>query len=807
MENFRDRLEKTFAATAGILYRNRIKTLLVVGLITAAFFTQIPKITIDISTEGFLHANDPILKDYNRFRDQFGRDEFIVLAVSSPDIFTTAFLNRLKTLHDDLSENVPYIDDITSMINARNTRGEDNELIVEDLLKVMPQNNTQAKEIASRVVDNPLYKNMLVSEDLKTTTIVIKTQTYSSMGREDDVLAAFSDSGNVPGMDIGTDFGPAEKKFLTDKENSEVVNSVQQIIKKYQAEDFEISMAGSSAVTHFLKQSMMKDVRRFVVLVLIAVALSLYLMFRRISGVIYPLMIVVVSLLSTIAVMAIFKAPIKLPTQILPSFILAVSVGYSVHILAIFFHQYDQGFTKEEAIEYAIGHSGLAIIMTAATTAGGLLSFSTSEVAPVADLGVFAGAGVLLAMMYTLVLLPPLLALTPIKAGKRKMNPSHKPVMDRILGGIAGIAIKHPHKILLIMLIITVVAVMGAVQLQFSHDILRWLPEDSYVRVGTEKIDKVMRGSITLEVVLDTGEENGLYDVDLLNRLEKTIAYLENLSLGKVFVGKAWSINTILKEINRALNENRKEFYAIPQDKQLVAQELLLFENSGSDDLEDFTDSQFSKIRLMIKVPFEDAVAYNRFIEVVNDYLEKTFPEVDITVTGMTALLFRTMTHAINSMAKSYVYALIIITALMILLIGRWRIGLMSMVPNLFPIIVALGIMHWFDFPLNLFTMLVGNIAIGLAVDDTVHFMHNFRRYYEEKKDAEQAIINTLHTTGRAMLVTSCVLSMGFFIFMFASMYNIFYFGLLTGITIIMALLADYFIAPALMILVHRKTT
>lgn len=220
--------------------------------------------------------------------------------------------------------------------------------------------------------------------------------------------------------------------------------------------------------------------------------------------------------------------------------------------------------------------------------------------------------------------------------------------------------------------------------------------------------------------------------------------------------------------------------------------------------MEDFTDSQLSKARLMVKVPFVDATAYTKFLETVNDHLQKIYPDVKITVTGMSALMFRTVVNAIASMAKSYIYALIVITILMIILIGNLRIGLISMVPNLAPIIVTLGIMGWVNIPMNLFTMLVGNIAIGLAVDDTIHFMHNFRRYFEKSKDAKFAIMETLHTTGRAMLVTSCVLSIGFFIFMFATMNNLIHFGFLTGLAIVLALLADYFIAPALLVVVNR---
>ncbi len=141
----------------------------------------------------------------------------------------------------------------------------------------------------------------------------------------------------------------------------------------------------------------------------------------------------------------------------------------------------------------------------------------------------------------------------------------------------------------------------------------------------------------------------------------------------------------------------------------------------------------------------------------------------------------------------------------MVLLIGRFRIGLLSMIPNLFPIVFMIGIMGWFNMDMDLFTMLVGSIALGLAVDDTIHFLHNFRRYFEENGDAKDAVMRTLNTAGRAMIVTTCVLSMGFYIFMFASMNNYFNFGVLTGSAIVLALLSDFFIAPALMVLVNRK--
>ncbi|MEJ2220744.1 MAG: MMPL family transporter [Desulfobacterales bacterium] len=801
MKNFRNRIEAWFETYAHVIYRNRIKTIVITLILVAAMVSQIPKITIDTSTEGFLHADDPELVAYNDFRDQFGRDEVIIVAIQSADIFTQRFLKTIQKLHEELEENVPYIDDITSLVNARSTRGEADELIVEDLLENWPQNRDEMTALKKRVLANPLYKNLLISENATFTPIIIKTHSHSSLGKDVDVLEGFEENA---AQDQNIKSGAADRQaYLTDEENSRAVNAVREVIEKYRAPDFNIFLTGSPVVTHFLKRSMMDDMRKFVALAVATVAILLFVMFRRVYGVLLPLVIVVLSLLATIGIMALAGVAIKVPTQILPSFLLAVGVGTSVHILAIFFQRLEQTNEKQEAIAYALGHSGLAVVMTNVTTASGLMSFSTAEVAPVADLGMFAGIGVLVTFINTLALLPAVLALVPIRAKSANRKQSKNSLMDRFLNGISHFATTRPVPILIVSFLIVGLSIFAALQIRFSHDVLKWFPEKNEIRRATEKIDRELRGTLNLEVVIDAGQENELYSPVLLNRIDKATADIESLELKDVFVGKAWSLSTILKEINQALNENRSDHYSIPQNRDLIAQEFLLFENSGSDDLEDVVDSQFSKARFTIKGPFKDAVKYNRFIETVDHYFDENFPEANITLTGLMVLLARTVNNAIISMAKSYVIALVVITALMIILIGRLRIGLLSMIPNLAPILLMIGIIGATPLKMDLFTMMVASIAIGLAVDDTIHFMHNFRRYYEQSGDPKQAVYETLNTTGRAMLVTTIVLSIGFLIFVFASMNNLFAFGLLTAFTILMALAADYLVAPALMVLVN----
>ncbi len=798
MKNIRNRIESGFAYFALFTCRHRFKTLGFMLLIIAGLLSQLPKITIDTSTEGFLHEKDPAMLTYNAFRDQFGRDEVIIIALKPKRVFDTAFLQTLKRLHRELEDNVPYIDDITSLINARNTRGEENELIVEDLMEQWPRTEADLTAIRDRAMSNHMYRNMLLSRDGTFTTIVIRSYSQSSQDAGADVLDGF-DAAEAPPS------SKPPKKYLTDAENTAIVNAVQKIVAEYKTDDLKIYLAGSPVVTHFLKQTMMSDMRKFMLMAILAVSVALYIMFRRLTGVLLPLLIVILSLLSTISLMAITHTAIKVPTQILPSFILAVGVGTSVHILAIFFFRLRKKGDKQEAIVHAMGHSGLPIVMTNATTAAGLMSFSTADVAPIADLGIFAGVGVLLAFFYTVMLLPALLAVIPLSSKKTEILRKNNRIMDRFLEAISRFSTSHPKGILLVTAVIILTSAIVTTRIHFSHHPLHWFQPDNSIRVATEEIDQEMRGSLSMEIVLDTGKQNGLYDPEILQRLEKASRDLEQFKSEDVFVGKAWSLTTILKEINQALNENKPEAYAIPRNRDLIAQEFLLFENSGSDDLEDFVDTQFSKARLILKLPFKDAVKYKEFTRMIQAYMGENFPDMRYQITGMISLLARVINNSISSMAKSYAIALMVITFLMVLLIGRVRIGLLSMIPNLAPILLTLSVIVIFRFPMDLFTMMVASISIGLAVDDTIHFMHNFRRYYELSGDPRDAIAKTLHTTGRAMLVTSVVLALGFLIFTFASMQNIIRFGFLTGFTIVTALLADYFVAPALMMVFNPK--
>ena len=795
MSRLRDTIEKRFERLGVWLYDNPIKVLLATCLLVGFFVFQIPSISIDTSSEALLKKEDPSLLEYNRFRDQFGRAELIVIAIQSPEIFSTAFLTRLQSFHEDLEEEIPYLREVTSLINARRTRGEQDRLIVKDLLEDLPKNSADLARLKTEVLSNPFYLNYLISEDAQVTAIIVETEAAvaDEAFSSEDVMGAFDEKISETAL-------PGEKPhYFSEKENREVVAAINQVVSRHSRNDFPITVSGGPVVVNAFNRATMSDIRRCILLSLVSVAVFLGLLFRRTSGVILPTIIINAALFSTIGLMSFTGVPIKITTTVIPAFLLSVGVCDSVHVLAIFYRLLDRGQNKRDAIANALGHSGIPIVMTSLTTTAGVLSFLFADLRAIAEIGIFAAAGVVLALLYTVVLLPPLLALTRIAV--KPAMPNSKGTMDRFLGAIAVISTSNQKKIMLIGSLIFLIFFPAVFLLNFSHNIVAYFPDGSSIRQNLGFIDTRLKGSITLEIVLDTHRENGLHAPEILNRIEDFGRQAEALHQDGIAVGKVFSITDILKEIHQALNENDPAYYSIPQNREVVAQELLLFENSGSDDLERIVDNQFSQTRITIKTPWVDAVVCKKFIDKIQQRLSEQFQDsTSVHATGLMALLARAISAAIYSMTKSYLVAFVAITILMIVLIGNWKLGLVSMIPNFLPILTTMGLMGLLNVPLDINSLMIGSIAIGIVVDDTVHFIYNFQKYYERNSNPYEAVRETLLGTGRALLITSLVLCTGFFILMFASLNHLVNFGFFTGITILIALAADFFLMPAIMV-------
>ena len=796
-------------------------------LVFGVLLTQLPKLQMDTSTEGFFRQDDPVLIEYERFKERFGSDKAVVLMIRPDDVFAPETLQALTSLHRDLEQELPYLDEVVSLVNVTSVRGEAEQLIVEDLLAEWPESQQARQALKERVLANPIYRDQLISEDGRLTAMVIRPNvmvldTPEDFAQED--LLDFAADDEAVTEDL-LDFGenspnnsesellnfadtPAESTAdaheLTLAEESQLMAMIKGVTERYRSENFQIYLGGVVAMEATILESMLENMPRFTITALILIAVLLALVFRRISGVVLPLLTVLIALLSTVGLMAATGTPFTIISQILPSFLLAVSIGYSVHLLTIFYQQLQLGQSQPAAIVEALGHSGLAILITSLTTAGGLISFAGVGLAPVGDLGRFGAIGVLIAVLFTLAPLPALLSLLPIKVHQQQQQITAQ--QDSLMVCIGLYSIQNPRKILLVSSAVLGISFYSALQLEFDHNPIAWMPEGHDLRVSNEAINTEMKGASVAEVVVRSAEENALKSWEWMNALDQFNREAEATAVGALAVGKSTSMADTLKQIHQALNENRADFYAIPKDPALIAQELLLFENSGGDDLERQVNPLYTTARITIKMPWLNANQYAPVLQELRTKGERIFGSLgEFHLTGMIVLLAETVVLMIDSMLQSYLIAGLVITLLMVLMLGRLRLGLISMIPNFLPIVLGLGVMHWVGLPLDLMSILVGSIALGLAVDDTIHFFHNFQRYLQETGNPEEAVRRTLNTTGRAMLFTSVVLSIGFFSYTISEMNNLFSFGLITGLTILFAFLADLLVAPALMGLLHPK--
>jgi predicted RND superfamily exporter protein len=795
---FRDRIERGFEAWGRTVSAHPIPIALGSLLLAACCIAGLSRIYVDVSFEAFLRPDDRVRISYEAFREQFGRDERIIVsaepgkAAGANGVFDLAFLERLRALHTAIEERVPYLDDVTSLVNARDTRGEGDTLLVEDFLDPWPENADQLARLKDRALANPLFGNNVISADGAVTTIVLDIQLYSSAGRELDELAGFEDEAD----DL------ADPPLLSGAETGELVRALHGVIAELEGPDFVLHVAGSPVMIQDLAHAMARDMPRFVGLAILSIAVLLFALFRRVIAVVTPLVVVLLSVASTLGIMGWTGHAIHVPTQILPSFLLAVGVGDAVHLLTIFFERMRRGEDRADALAHALGHSGLALALTSLTTAGGLASFAGAGIAPIGAIGVFAPLGVMIALLLSLTLLPALLSIVPLADSRGRMSSVDENALDRTLRGFARFATAHPRRILGVSFVLTLLALAGATRLELSHDPLGWLSDDVPIVKGTRHIDRVLGGSVSYEVLLETDAAGGIRQPETLTRMAKLGRSYEDEPRDGLVAAQTVSLADVVKEINRALHADQAEAYVIPDDPRLVSQELLLFENTGSDDLEDMVDPSYRMGRIAVRMPWRDAVSYVDYFAVADADATAALSEFGRPeTTGVMALLVKAIHALVTSLARSYVIAFAVITVLMVLLLGNLRTGLLAMIPNTMPILLTLGLMGVFGFPLDAFSLLIGGIALGLAVDDTIHFMHNYRRYRDQGATLEGAVDETLQTAGRAMLITTIVLSTGFLGFVLSSMHNLTNLGILVSFAISTAFFADVLLAPALLAL------
>jgi predicted RND superfamily exporter protein len=339
---------------------------------------------------------------------------------------------------------------------------------------------------------------------------------------------------------------------------------------------------------------------------------------------------------------------------------------------------------------------------------------------------------------------------------------------------------------------------MGIARLEVDSNFLDEFGDEEPIRIATAYADDVMGGTASFVYLFETGEPDGIKDPDVLREM----ARLQNVAdeYGGM-VRKTYSLGDILMELNKAFHEEDPAHYALPEARELVAQYLLVYEMSGGDEAQDYVSSDYSRSRLEIRSKLVASSELRDMADTLNAYLEAEPPKAaKVAATGMGELWLVMMEYITQSQIRGFLLAFTVIGLLLCILFRSVKTGLIAMAPNLSPAILTLGVMGWFDIPLDYVRLMIASVAIGISVDDTIHHVTRFHLEFKRCGSYERALHRSMNDVGRALFITSVVLVVGFLVNLGSRLDSIASFGALLATTIVVALVADFLLMPSLVL-------
>ena len=754
-----------FARLAEGILRFRWLLLLLVFLLTIFAFYEMRTIRMDNSNEAFFVEGDQTLATYHRFHDTFGNDEFVYILFETGDFFQPEIVKLISALATDLEKNVPYVKDVKFIGNVEYIEGVEGGIEIYDLMEEFPKTLQQMEIIRKKALAEPLYLNSLISPDGRTAAILLELDPY-------------------PGDKVDA--------------RRTIAPVVREILARPQYTSLDHYTVGIPIINYDIQAVTARETSLFMLICIVLEMLILFWATRRIRGVITPIIVVILGVFWTMGVIGILGWTLNMLVIIIPTLLIAVGIGDSMHVIAELQDQQQRGLGRKEAITTTLSLVGLPCLLTTLTTAAAFLSFLATAIKPIREMGVYAAVGVIMALVLSLVLVPVFFSFGKEKAGFQNPTPNRNDLFDRILGWIALINIKHPRAIFGIFLVLTLLSAGGYLLVEVESNTIKMFSKRLPVRRAFDYVDSHMGGSMSVEIMADTGKKDGVKDPAFLRQLESLQDYINKHPLSM----KTMTVLDLLKKMNQALHENRPEYYTLPETREQVSEYMFLYETAGGGELDKQVSFNYDIARLTARTKSLDTRDIKIFISDITGFAKEHLdPSIKIEYTGMIPMVNAMSDLITSGQIKSFGCAFIAISLMMIIVLRSFKLGLISMVLNLFPVLIAIGFMGYAGIYLSMALVTFGAIIIGIAVDDTIHFFVRFRREFRRTGTYEKALKASLLTVGRPITFTTITLVAGFSVFALSDISNIGDFGLMAGFAIMWALLADFFLAPAMMLL------
>ena len=491
----------------------------------------------------------------------------------------------------------------------------------------------------------------------------------------------------------------------------------------------------------------------------------------------------------------------------IPTILMAICIADSIHMLLSFKHFRQDGHNKFEATKLALKKNIRPTFLTSLSTSVGFFSLMTTDLLPIGELGLLAGGGTLLAWIFSIFLLTPLLLYVPMRIPKRKVKINkgfiYKHIIDKYFSsdGALNFIDKHKGKIIIFAIILTGLSIFSAVRNEINTTTIESFKDGVPIKTAYLFMNENVGGSYGIELVFDSGKIDGIKEAGFLNKVDRFQEWLKQES----HITKAMSLVDIIKDVNKALNNNQDEFYKIPQKKESIAEEMMLYSLGlpPGMGLNHWNSLDNRYLRMMVMWTLRGSKATLKEI----NRLDKSFLKFDLKARaeGTRPLASSLSNYIIDTFFSSMVLAVILVSILMTIFFRSFKLGVLSMIPNVLPPLVGAGLMTVIGIKIDVGTILITSVCLGVAVDDTIYFLANYNRYTREGMTPREAIREIYSHTGSALIWTTVILVAGFSCFLLSSFIPNMNFGLMTSFVLTLALVVDLTLLPAILLFRDRN--
>lgn len=739
------------------------KTSFLIGcLIFFSIFPFITRMQFDFSAQAWLSDDDTNIEKLNEFEQLFGNDERVMFLVElkEGELFNKDIIKTLEKLTERTWQ-IPEVIRVESLTNFNWSYAKGDDLITEPFI---PSDSLDHQDFLDRrkadAFEHRVMPGVYFSKDGKSAIV------YGRLAHNPDA--------------------PVDAR--------EVTLAAEEVMSEFEGDPrFKIHLLGDPVLSHNFQRVSFEDLGVMTPFLFLIVILYLAYTFRSFLGVAIPMTIILSSIGFTFGLIGFLGVKVNSLTFVLPSVLMAISIADAVHILTTFFSNYSSGKELTESLRKALEKNLYPVFLTSVSTAIGFFSLISSSIVPVSDLGLLAGLGTLSAMVFSYFFIPPMLLGFMSHYAKSNRSLSQRIIPRSYIEAYVEWIRTNRIQIISIFSVLTLVGGYVGFQNKIDSNPFDYFQEDHAISKANQYTLEHYGGVGGPEIVVDSGQADGVKDPEFLKQVDDFKVWLED----QKSINSVMSVLGVLKEMNQALFQGKEEEYRINERRDVIAQELFLYTMGLPQgmDINNQVDLEQRRLRLSVLWELQNSTESLQKIKEIEEEAKRR--GLDILVTGKAVLFQRMNSHVVYTFFTSIGLALLLITVILIVVFKSVRVGLLSLIPNFVPILMGAALLTLLGIPIDIGCAIVASVTLGIAVDDTIHFLSHYNKLIKQGLDRAQALVEVLATTGTALVITSFILASCFGIFMLASLTPNINFGVLCAFVITAALVCDFLLIPA----------